>query len=172
MITRTPRRGFTLVELLTVIVCLATFLGLSALMIHTLIRVERTSRSRVAAAATLVRLAGEFKRDVHDAVAFELTPLRTALNLRLPHGATAVYLVEGAGLVVRREAPNVPKSEQTYPLETLGRPRLEKEMRDGQNLVRIAFEVGPSQPGAARPLPVALEAIVGRDHRHEKEARP
>jgi prepilin-type N-terminal cleavage/methylation domain-containing protein len=168
----TRRRGFTLVELLTVIVCLTVLLGISAALIHALVRVDRSSRTRLADANGLGRLAREFKRDVHGATAIELSEDKTSARLRLPE-RNVEYRVEGTDLVVVREAPNSKRHRDTIHLANLGTPRFGQEESQGRMLVRLAFEPGPVRPGLEKVPPMRIEATLGRDHRHErKEAMP
>ena len=62
---RRSRRGFTLLEALIAVTGIALMLGLCAVTLQLLMRLNGTSQARLGAAMTLERLARQLREDVH-----------------------------------------------------------------------------------------------------------
>ncbi len=62
---RNNRRGISLIELMVVMTGVAVILGLCAVTIQALLRVNADAQARLNASATFARLASQFREDVH-----------------------------------------------------------------------------------------------------------
>ena len=98
MNTRSARRGFTLIEVLTVIALLTIILGIGAIAYHDVMSLSSAQgryRQRLASAEYFLR---RFAQDVRNAKAIEEpTPAQgtPALLLVMPEGARVAYFMEG-----------------------------------------------------------------------------
>ncbi len=168
------RLGYSLIETLVVIagsgVVLATAVGL----LHSIFRVDRTTRDHAAGQQTLRRLAADFRDDAHAAV--KLTPVEAvadgkkspAWEFQLPQAdrkvryqAISNRLVreeQGGGKTVRREAYRLPDgSTASIGLES-GPPALAT--------LRIA--AGAAGENLTGGLPLRIDAALASDHRFAK----
>jgi prepilin-type N-terminal cleavage/methylation domain-containing protein len=160
----TTRRGFTLIEMLAVMTCLAVMLGLCAVTIQVLLRTGADAQERRSATAAMGRLAEQFREDVHasdEAMVMASEDLRLARGPR-PRVAIA-YEVEG-GRVDRIES--VDDTESRRESYVLGRGRSASfEARDDGPRRFLALvvrrEARPGQSDPARPLEVL--ALIGKN---------
>lgn len=168
------RFGYSLIETLVVIagagVVLATAVGL----LHSIFRVDRTTRDRATDQQTLRRLAADFRDDAHAAV--KLTPVEAvaegkklpAWEFQLPQAdrkvryqATANRLLREeqlGGKAVRREVYRMPPGSTASISQENGPPAL------------ATLRVAPSSAGenTTGGLPLRIEAALASDHRFAK----
>lgn len=162
------RRGYTLIEMLTVIVLISTLLGLGSLVIHRMVRAERAGRAALDDSATLARLAEEFRRDAHQARS--ATRDAEGLALALPGEVRVEYRIREGALHVLRFVPDTTEGERLA-AETVhrssrqGTPRVDVVEQDGLTIALLAF--GDPEQTTARA--VRVEAVVGFDHRFERD---
>lgn len=78
------RRGYSLIELMTVISVVGVLLGLCALTVQLLLRVSSDARDRSSTSASLGRLAERFREDVHSS---HKADVEQAARLRLSIGS-------------------------------------------------------------------------------------
>ena len=135
---RPARRGSSLIELLVVITVVAVLLGLCAVTIQVLLRVEADAQARRSASATLGRLADQFREDVH---ACDVAEVRPAAGLRLSRDrGVAITYQAREGRVERVEA--VAGQASRYESYDLGRRRV--------GCLRAARRRAKPVPGAGR----------------------
>jgi len=114
----TARRGYTLIELLTVVACHAVLLTLAAALLTAVLQIDRRSRQATEVAASRDRLDAVLRHDLHRATAppqasndgLSLsfgTPLAIVYQLRDGH----VERVESTTPSELREAYAIPKGE-------------------------------------------------------------
>lgn len=108
---RTTRRGISLIELMVVMTGVAVILGLCAVTIQAMLRVNSDARSQLNASATFARLASQFREDVHASDGVQLSPTANAADakptptLRLTQGPHIVITYEvSPGRVARVES--------------------------------------------------------------------
>ena len=118
------RRGVTIIEVIVLMTGVAAMLGLSVILLQLLMKLDADSRSRFDAAASLARLARQFRHDVHAAGSVRLVeqPASKAAVLRIDSGPDRaidyrvkgedriVRVETGKGTEVRRESFLVPRS--------------------------------------------------------------
>jgi type II secretory pathway component PulJ len=168
------RFGYSLIETLVVIAGSGVVLATAVGVLHSIFRVDRTTRDRAAGQQTLRRLTADFRDDAHTAV--KLTPVDAmadgkktpAWELQLPQAdrkvryqAVSNRLVReehGAGKTVRREAYRLPDGcTASIRLET-GPPALA--------VMRIA--AGAAGENLTGGLPLRVDAALASDHRFAK----
>ena len=166
---RRRRPGTTLIEILATLTILSLLLGLCGGMIHLLLKLDRSGRTTSDEAADLVRLARDFRADVHAAT----TPKSDKpdrLDLAVGVGRTIEYQARPADILrTVREGDKI-RHRETY-------------RRPARSSVRFTLTADGSPPLAAvvidRPLngtdgslyhDLRIEAAVGSDSRYS--ARP
>ncbi len=105
--SQSARRGYSLIELLVVITSVTVILGLCAVTIQALMRVNGDAQARLSASATFARLASQFRADVHGSDEVQLTPASPAgsnpADAKVPAG---LKLTRGPNVVIQYEARN------------------------------------------------------------------
>lgn len=167
------RFGYSLIETLVVIAGSGVVLATAVGVLHSLFRVDRTTRDRAAGQQTLRRLAGDFRDDAHAAV--KLTPVeavadgkklpawefQSQTDRKIRYQATANRLIreeQAGGKTVRREVYRLPDgSAASISLET-GPPAL------------ATLRIAPSSAGenTTGGQPLRIDAALASDHRFEK----
>lgn len=160
------RRGYTLIEMLTVIMLLSSLLGIGSVLIHRMVRAERAGREALAESAMLARLADEFRRDAHRARSATLDP--DGLTLTLPDDARIEYRIDEGAAQVRRHVTGADGTvgETTFRPGRHGLPRLDLIEDEGGTTVAVLAIGDPDRVSAAE---VRVEAVVGLDHRFEAD---
>jgi hypothetical protein len=146
----------------------AAMLGLSVLMLQLLMRLEGDSRSRLDGAASLARLARQFRRDVHGASTARILQQAAAkpAGLRIELGPKGVveYQVKGDGQVVRLETEekNI-VGREAYAVPRSGAVQIELNEQDGRRFVVLAIDrlVSKSRTDPARRFEVL--ALLGKN---------
>lgn len=109
----TPRRpGYTLIEMIAVMVCTATVIVLCVTTLAALTKSERGGRTAATELAGLDRLASRFRDDVHAAIAPPEPANPAGLILRLPGGEAVEYRVADDALIVERGTGDAKRSER------------------------------------------------------------
>lgn len=174
------RRGVSLVELLVVMSLGAGLLTTSAVALHRIMHVHGKARNFLAASHSGLRLADQFRRDVHRATQVSITNLDAPLVLRLQLGEAQVVEYSHLGGTVRRtqsDGANVSREEYSFPAESQVSIREESSPR----LLSLSITsqpgdgAGPAQQGFATAVHLQVVAQVGRDSRYtdmDTEASP
>ena len=153
---RPVRRGYSLIEMLFVITVLSIMMGMTAMMIHGLMRISKASQSRLTETETLDRLGRQFRRDAHAATTAVSKP--DVIEFQGPDG-TVTYGRAGGKLSRAEQAPGGSMRTDFFRLPLRGARRFEAAERDGQRWVALIF--GPkTEVRTAR-----IDALVGRDQR-------
>ncbi len=158
------RRGFTLIEMLAVMTCLAIMMGLCAVTIQVLLRTGADAQERRSATAAIGRLSERFREDVHasdEAMVMASEDLRLARGPR-PRVAIA-YEVEG-GRVDRIESVDDTESRRESYVLGRGRSAAFEARDDGPRrflALVVRPDARPEHPEPARTLEVL--ALVGKD---------
>jgi type II secretory pathway component PulJ len=158
------RRGYSLVEMVLVIGSLSIILSLCGMLLHTLLRLDRSGRESLTAASALNRLARQFRNDVR--AADSASPRRDGFELSRPGGPRVVYHPEGNRLVREEIDGNgngdgdrgAVRRREAYSIGRYGRAAFRV---DGRR-VRLMFEPGEGPAARTRPSP-EIEARLGKD---------
>jgi prepilin-type N-terminal cleavage/methylation domain-containing protein len=166
-----PRRGVSLVEMIVVITVGSALVGIAVTMLAALMRAENRGQGRAAETASLIRLADQFRRDAHAATSLPAPDGQKAgtWKLDLAGGRSVEYAAE-PGAIVRRER-TVAKAvcEESFALPENYAATIASSNNAGQTTVTLVVAPAPGTAGAAWQWRV--EAVLGRDHRFEAEAK-
>lgn len=152
---RPRRRGASLIELMVIVGSVSVVLGLCAVLIHGLLKLDRSGRAAVDDTTTLARLARRFRQDVRAAA--KATP-DTPTKLVLTGGdGTISYHIDGSRLLREDRNGETLRGREGYNVGRLG--PVSFDAADGLVRLRLARSSGA---GLARP-PVGVDAILGKD---------
>ena len=188
------RRGFTLLEVMTAVSMSTVLLGIAVGLLAAVLQIDHGAQEQTRWAMTAGRLADQFRRDVHQAVAAAAEDgQQPSIELRIGPDRAVVYQVE-PGRVVRFEKTGpaggpeewfvLPeKSTASFAYSRKGTvPFSLRENRDSPHVKIGAHENRDSPPRMVSlriesPTPagptVRIDAEVSRDHRFEpKEGTP
>jgi len=113
----TPRRGFSLVELLVVTTTMATVLAGAVVLMHFVLQLDSEVRQRTYTVATVGRLAEQFRRDVHQARGEPIIASdHHAAEFHLTGGKIVKWRIDESRVLIRTEqAPGVAGSSVGVP---------------------------------------------------------
>ncbi|MFO0789680.1 MAG: hypothetical protein U0805_09490 [Pirellulales bacterium] len=174
--TNNHRRAISLLELLLVMSASAVVLSLSGVLLHRVMLVQIESRSRTNVERTSLRLAGQFRSDVHSARDAKPDNARNEsgvfLHLTTIDDRTIDYSRDNDGLVRVESGGDRPSRHEAF--EFPPQTQLAIEQGDAGSLALTLQLHAREQPLAAsdvaidmNPTPVSLrvEATIGRDLR-------
>jgi type II secretory pathway component PulJ len=166
------RRGITIIEVIVVMTGVATLLGLCAVTLQLLLRLNADSQSRLAAATVLERLASQFRADVHAADNVQLVekaggPPAPAASLRLATGSRLLVTYEArAGRVDRVESgTGRPTRHESYALDRGALVRFEHRDDGPRRLLAMVVTTRAGKESVDPPHPVEVLAMPGKDRR-------
>ncbi len=180
--------GYTLVEMIVVMTAGTVLMGIALTLLCALLRAEGTGRALVARSTSLVRLADQFRRDVHASVgaaeAVQRSPRKDGLTFLVaspdavgPQEDAAPlrsveYFAEG-NTVERLEwtGENI-SGRDSFDLGDGYTAKLTIDRADGRQLVRLA--IVPTDASSVGNRRLQIEAVLGWDHRfaeHRKEGK-
>ena len=170
---RTPggaRRGITIIEVIVVMTGVATLLGLCAVTLQLLLRVNADGQSRLGAATALDRLASQFRADVHAADSAQLVekaggPPAPAPSLRLANGSRRLVTYEArAGRVDRVESgTGKPTRHESYVLDRGAAVRFEHRDDGPRRFVAMVVTRRAGKEAVDPPRPLEVLALPGKD---------
>ncbi len=182
-IQRDRARAFTLIEMVTVITLISILLGLSSMVLQRLIRAERSGREALEDRATVARLDGRFRDDVHEALRARVESSESGrddgLILDLTAGEQVVYRVQDGALTMSRRAsvenkadgkgadPDPVTRSETYRFHSRRQPRFDLDTSEDVTIATLALDRTEGDPADD----VTLDAVVGLDHRFDLDAR-
>jgi type II secretory pathway pseudopilin PulG len=165
------RRGISLIELMVVMTGVAVILGLCAVTIQAMLRVNSDAQSRLNASATFARLASQFREDVHASNDVQLSPAtkagdaKPAPTLRLTQGPRIVITYEvSPGRVARVESASGKMSRrESYRIGNGNLTAFERRDEGARHFVALVMSrdagKGPIEP----PRPLEVLALQGKD---------
>jgi len=165
------RRGYSLIEMLTVMSCMAVALTLTAGLLHQLLRVDRSERARVVAASSLERLAHDLRRDAH-ATTKPVERLDSRLVLHLDEDRSVEYLVRETDILRTVRQGEKTKGFEIYPRPTGTSARFELTQVDAVALIGLKVEVIAGKPADPVYRDYRIEAEPGRHARLLREVKP
>jgi hypothetical protein len=163
------RRGITIIEVLIVVTSVTIMLGLCAVSIQLLMRLNGDGVSRYGAAVAIERLARQIRDDAHSSESGQLDvdpkaegkPAILSLTLMPAHSVayqsqfSAVVRIEtAAGKVVRRES---------YALPAGGAARFSLREEGPSKLVALVVTRSPGKSQTDPPRPLEVVAQIGKD---------
>jgi len=163
-------RGSSLVETLTAIAIAGAIFSVTATLFYSLLTGRGDGRQALEQRVSDVRLADDFRRDVHSSSSAQVTTIGDVPRLVLTQaeGRTVEYRFEQGGLVRREKLEEKPVRQESYRLAQASDVRFEVEQAAEASLVRLAWvEIlappGMSSKGTRAERPHELLALVGRN---------
>ncbi|CAN5872452.1 hypothetical protein BH23PLA1_BH23PLA1_14550 [soil metagenome] len=161
-----PRRAFTLIEMIVSMTAGAIVLGLCAGLIHSLLRLERTSREGLIESASLARLDHEFRLDIHACKDYSIVEANEGdgprIELSLPGDERIEYQAVDEGILRIRRSDGDRVRRELYRLGQEPSIRWEIESQEDVDLLILHLALGADR----RREQVRIEAVRGRDHRY------
>lgn len=172
------RRGFSLVEMLVVIVSMSVLLGVAVTTLTLLMRAGQTATSAVTSSLAVSRLAHDFRREVRAASAAEVEPGENGqparLRLSVAPDRRVIYWREKTSIlrremsgdeVLRAEKYSVDASEVSFTVP-----------ESGQVTLAISTSLNDRAPTRGRSVSAVsrrfqIDATVGADRRFQNRRR-
>lgn len=145
-----PRRGTTLIEVLTTVTVLTILLALAAGLIRLLIRLDLSGRDATEAAVSGARLARGFRDDAHRSA--ELAPRAAEaghLALSLPDGLVVDYRARDHDLVRELRDGDRVRHREVYRLPVRSTVTFEATTESGKPAVALIVRRDPKTPEPA-----------------------
>jgi prepilin-type N-terminal cleavage/methylation domain-containing protein len=179
------RAGFTLIEMLVVLACVAIIMPLAGSMIYLLMRAQTDSATALAEETLLSRFDQRFRDDVHAAkkatTSGEGGNAGARLSLTLDSRRTVEYAVASTG-AISRAVHSGSKTERREEFRLAAFSSRFESAADGRE-VAVIHQPGPiGRSGAdktkASPIipttrstaVIRVAAVIGRDHRFESDS--
>jgi prepilin-type N-terminal cleavage/methylation domain-containing protein len=159
------RHGLSLVEMIVAMTVGAALMGIAVTTLHVLMRAETRGESRMAESASIMRLAEQFRRDVHAAIGRLDDAKAGTWRLDMGDGRVVEYTA-GPGKVVRRQWTK----ERADCEESFSLPEECAATITGNNHTRqpvVCLLVAPARGSLSAARELRIEAVLGRDHRFE-----
>lgn len=163
------RRGITIIEVLIVVTGVTMMLGLCAVSIQLLMRLNGDGVSRYGTAVAFERLARQMRVDAHSSETGQLgvdgnaegkpASLRLTLN---PDHTVAYQSQEGAVVRTESAAGKVVRRE-SYSLPTGGAAQFLLREEGPSRLVAVVVTRGPGKSQTEPPRPLEVVAQIGKD---------
>lgn len=170
------RRAFSLIELLAVISATTVLFGLATGLLISLMQVDRSWREQVRAHATIVRLADQFRRDVHSAERMKSLPaaadkLGPGWQLGTGPDRTVEYRFSAGRFVRAQRADGKTVQQEEFRLP--GEAAVTMRLPDAAGSL-VGLEIVPLKtPGDLSSFgPLEIVAVLGRDQRFSGRQGP
>jgi hypothetical protein len=171
------RRGITILETMVVMTGVAIMLGLCAITLQLLMRMNADSQARLASAITFERLARQLRDDVRAAESATLAPAaetagKTAgLHLTLEPAHLINYEIRESSVTRLESRSGQSIRRESYHLRRGRNGRFElRDEADGK-LVGLVVTQSPGTSRTDPPRPIEVVALVGR-HRPSPGPKP
>jgi len=162
------RRGVTILETIVLMTAVAAMLGLCVLMLQLLFKLDGQSRARLDGAATLARLARQFRQDVHAARGASLidqpAPRPASLRIEPAMDGAIGYEIKGDGTVVRTEArKGAQVRRESYQIPHSGVIQLTVKQLGDRSFASLTVNRLISKNRTDPPRPYEVVALVGKN---------
>ena len=176
--TRSQRknsRGFSLIEMITVITLTTFLIALAVGSINVLMKVEQSGRRRTVEAGTADMFARAFRSDVRAAHKVDQADeeLHPDLTLTRPDGVTVVYHAE-PGEVKRSELKDGKETRKmNFRMPKRSAAGFQVVKDHGLTVIGLVYDRESAPNSEAHSSSFRSEAVLGRDHRftHVGEAK-
>ncbi len=160
---KTSRRGYSLIEMVVVVGAVTIVLSMCGLVLHAIMRLDRSGRRGFDDAATVGRLARQFRRDVRSASSAKTSAAKdtkSQLDLKFHDKQTVTYALEGIKLIrTEKQEDGKILNREGFRVDRIGPLRFETE----GTWVRLKLK-RTSENGAMLPKPpIQVEARLGKD---------
>jgi hypothetical protein len=174
-LARTARRGITIIEVLIVATGVAMLLGLCAVSIQILMRLNSDGMARYAAASSFERLGRQLRHDVHASknasvpTNLQAADKRLTLRLALEAGHGIAYAIDDGGVVRTESQGDKVVHHEAFALARGVDARFEIRNEGSRPMITLIVERQTKKgiPGPSRPLEVM--ALQGKDRDESSE---
>jgi hypothetical protein len=171
------RRGITMIEMIVLMTGVAAMLGLCAVLLQLLMKLDADSRSRFTGATAAARLAEQFRHDVHRAHSAHLVKGQAGasrpVGLKLePGGDRSIeYQANGDGLVQRLESRqgSNPRRER-YEIPHSGPVKLSLADEKGHIFATLAVDRDVATDESNPPRAFEVTALLGKNQDRVSDA--
>ncbi len=166
---RLCRRGITILETMIVVTGVAVMLGLCAVTLQLLMKLNGASQARLGAAMTFERLARQLREDVHASETVLLAPAilpegkPATLRLTLEPAHLIAYEVHDTSIVRLESRAGKRIRHESYGLAHSRTGRFELRDEVGGKLVGLVMSSSPGTSRTDPPRPLEVLALVGKD---------
>jgi prepilin-type N-terminal cleavage/methylation domain-containing protein len=182
------RRGFTLIEMLVVIAVSGALMAVAVGLLHTMIRLEHGSREELRERTAMMRLADQFRRDVHAATQF--TPpgeghpggqrgeqpnqqeqaggASRTWQLSLGPDRVVEYQAEPGAIARTERASGDVLSRESYAIAPATAVSIGLAGEEAPGIVTLRIELESGQPPAPGVCPFRVDAELAKDGRFLK----
>ena len=162
------RRGVTIIEVIVLMTGVAAMLGLAVILLQLLMKLDADSRSRFDAAASLARLARQFRHDVHAAGSARLVeqPASKAAVLTIDSGPDRAieYRVKGEDRIIRVETgKGTEVRRESFLVPRSGSIRLSIDEEDGRKFAALTVDRVAAKNRTDPPRRYEILALVGKN---------
>lgn len=171
----TGRRGFTLIELIVVIMASTLMLGLCVGLIHILVKLDRAGHVQLNQHASLARLARAFRGDVRAAIAVDPAAPSAGpgqrLVLKRPDDRAVEYRIEANALIRTERDGDKVRNQDAFPIPRRDAARIDVRSLETQTVVGLSFEARSDKKDAGSLRGYRVESVLGQDHRFEAKGK-
>jgi prepilin-type N-terminal cleavage/methylation domain-containing protein len=169
--TKRRARGFSLVEMVVVVGAASIVMGLCAITLHAMFKLDRSGRSATLDSMTIARLSTAFRADVRSATSARILENQGGaytLELDRPNAPALRYAIEERALVRTERAGKETLRREPFTVDRLDPVRFERE----GPLLRLSLERQIDDPTKPRTHAIRIEAALDKDSasRHGEEA--
>ena len=167
--SRPARRGITIIEVLIVVTTVTMMLGLCAVSIQLLMRLNGDAVSRYATAVALERLARQIRDDAHSSESGQIdTEARTqgttaSLRLTIKPDRTVVYQAEDRAVVRTESAAGTVLRRESYSLLSGGMARFVLRAEGPSQFAVVVMTRSSGKSQSEPPHPLEVVAQIGKD---------
>jgi hypothetical protein len=161
------RRGYSLIELVMLIVSTSLILGLCAGILHALLKVDRSGRAHVAGLSREARLSGLLRADVRAARHVLPAAAADTLSLALDDDHVVEYHVQRGELVRVDRIRDTIRNQDAFTLPRGGSVQFEVDPGDEATLVRLVTAKPQAAIDTYSGRPTRIEAVLGQGRRFE-----
>lgn len=164
-------RGFTLVEVVTVVTLTSIMIAIAVASINGLMQIEQTGRRKIVEAGTADGLARSFRADVHAATLLDPASTEASvltLTLTRPDGVSVKYEI-GSTEVKRTETRKGSEPKRSN-FRMPKRTKIGFEIASDQGLTVVGLSYNREAASLPETHSSAFRAdcVLGRDHRFEE----
>jgi len=158
------RTGYSLVEVIVVMVTASTMMAVTVALLYGLLRAERITRDHIRHSTALGRLADQFRRDVHAAVALPADEER-GWRLTLAPGETVVYRAEAGRMDRLRKTGEKLQQRESFALPPGTAAEIETSSAGDIATASLLIAPNGAEPKRSSGRAIQFDAVVGRDRR-------
>ena len=173
-----PRHGYTLIDTVLIVSLMTVLLSFIGTLFHVLIRADRHARNQQAHSASIARLAGQLRDDVHSASSVQLLATvesesrPSELVLLRPDGNRILYRIDGS--YIQRIVSSDEQTRHRDSFRLLSAMESKWQVLDGSRRQVVVLDVYPSATStsgepASQPI-LQIRAMAGTDNRFMETA--